>query len=1627
MERNAVSPLFFYDEMDSDCAYYVDWRDEVLSSSDSDLAEDATSNRKSDDPEKSSSASDSSSSSQMLSLPVASNPSQMADVSDTSLTNEPEVQPAEPPDQLPTLKPRQYQQELFQRACLQNVIACLQTGAGKTLIAAMLIKHFLDARSRAPELKPDELDQTTDKSLPTSISPNSSQSVDNLPTLRLEKFDSPSVVVFLVDRVPLAVQQAEMLRSYLSSEYRVGCFYGDCGVDYWSPSRWVANILTHDVLVMTAQIFLNLLRHALITMQNTCLLVVDEAHHATKGHPYRRIFTEFYHAIDPATPKPHVFGMTATPVKNKSATVKYDTCLTAMASVEATLDATVVTISDDVRHEIEDLVPKPAEFILPYRDEQPDSDEQNDVRFLEDGLDCDLISSVLEAVSLSFSQSDLPSDCDSDGHLSEEELQVLSRINTHLGFIPATEVATRFCLRRNINPESTHAILLSQYPSIPENWTGLTSKTEKLLDLLYFEFLRCRHEELRAQGVTGAMQERFRAIVFTHERISTLALSILITRTFQEVGCSELKARPIVGYNQTGAFARMTKAEMNQTIETFREGGFGVLVATNVVEEGIDIPACRLVIAFDHAVSPTAYVQGRGRARKRGARYVSFVNELCEKNVKDVYLVREGASVMSHIVNGGYVTEEKREEFRDSLRGEAKKEKTLYSRKTQARVTASESVELLSRYLRVKAHNLGVRELSSPKYDIGSQGPLLTAILWLDSRVPIDCGLCDEPQMNETAAKRRASLDAYKKLYEIGEVDDYLLPKKLPRSKRVLCVKSGGNSEMNKRAGPDQSTKSLGEGEKEEGTRRKKKSHRSVESKASKKHKRVRLCEINTKPTLPFEYGVQQGVSKGTETLNETDKMDVCQARAVGPEEAGVMGGTPVENYIHIYSVHLEEDLSSRKWYSTWTPRRYGLLMRDPLEEEDLVAIQCPSGNPLFRLTYDGKIGWSEMDEGRASKYVRAIQMCIRGKAPGSAFALEMEERFEELSPPAFFLLPLIEVAGKHSDIDWIRVESLLSYGWRHGPLNYSEIRLPCEMAYLIVCSSHENGKRTYITGELSDSLFANSRPDGYLKDEYTSFSHYYESKHDTLVRDPNQRVLEGYSVREVLMQASASPFVLLPELLRVVPVDLYACYITCLLPRWQTFLTLRKCWREKSIKPISFLSFARALQPNINNVSKGNADLCYERSEFLGDVVLKVIDTMANFAAKPHEGEGDLSDARDIDVSNGKLADAALKLELHNCVAYSSRPSNVKSWPFFWGSHEKKKWAISEKVLADCVEALIGAHYQAGGMATAVVFMEANGLLERGTSALGIGLSRDGIPIELEGAVVLDAPSDPSGNDTRHLSTIVEDVEKIIAYKFQNRRHLVVALTHGSYGNGRYPSYQRYEYLGDAIIGFLILSHFFCKYPQFGPGDLTKLRAPALSNDLFARVVVSLNIHKKFWMNCRNLEKEIEKCAEALKNEDDDCEEDICKLMTVPKVLGDLFESILGAVVVDQGMRLDKAREIALRLMETELNRFANPNRFQEDPVCQLLLNSQKKYHAFPKYEVTSTEGDEVKRCVVKIRDVTLAEGSGSTRRIARRQCAVNALEALAAGTIKGLNDGESIMSQDHEMASVDLVQIFD
>ncbi|KAG4974748.1 hypothetical protein JHK82_031639 [Glycine max] len=114
-------------------------------------------------------------------------------------------------------------------------------------------------------------------------------------------------------------KKAEVIRE--RTGYQVGHYCGEIGQDFWDARRWLREFDTKHVLVMTAQILLNILRNSIIKMEAINLLIL-ECLHAMKKHPYSLVMSEFYHTT-PKENKPSVFGMTASPVNLKD---KADGC-----------------------------------------------------------------------------------------------------------------------------------------------------------------------------------------------------------------------------------------------------------------------------------------------------------------------------------------------------------------------------------------------------------------------------------------------------------------------------------------------------------------------------------------------------------------------------------------------------------------------------------------------------------------------------------------------------------------------------------------------------------------------------------------------------------------------------------------------------------------------------------------------------------------------------------------------------------------------------------------------------------------------------------------------------------------------------------------------------------------------------------------------------------------------------------------------------------------------------------------------------------------------------------------------------------------------------------------------------
>ena len=1157
-------------------------------------------------------------------------------------------------------------------------------------------------------------------------------------------------------------------------------------------------------------------------------------------------------------------------------------------------------------------------------------------------------------------------------YFNESELSALQRLREQLGLLGTIFYAEHLLRDRHEDIDHMRELLIGQSTQGELANGGVSHKVSVLLDVIFAEFKR---EEVVCvdTGTTHIPPRTFKCIVFVQERITAFTLAWLIESSFQTLDRDELRTKAVVGAGKSSLGSHLSTSKFDEIISEFRDGQFGILVATNVIEEGIDIPDCGVVISFDGLISPTVYVQVKGRARTKNGRFIVLLANDEDDSAKAFIQARYGAAVMASVAKG-YNPEfpnGNKEKKRTVFSNEG--EKKLHSLTTRARIGATEARGLLNRYCNMRYFGTDGKTLS-PVYTTMENELGFIATVKLPVGCRVEFGYCTDPQRSAILAIREAALDAYRNLYRIGEVDAHLLPKKPIKSKkRALRTISNKQTINNSK-------------------RWKYVRNRPVVPKKMKKATRMRSCRIA--PVCISSTLDENKIS--TEDVVETNEV-IASPNNGKSKQTTTSISPPVKEqlvFVYLFKVNVNTSYEEMIWYDESKEKSFGIITYSDILDEDLEAVQCPSGNALLSLEHIGKISWSKTMQEKAFTYSRYVQLCLLGRVPGSPRAKEHEESFAKANDPSFLLLPLEKSENNDTlRINWIEIDFLLSFGWFYGPLQQDQLPREDNVQHKILCSYHDKGDRVYLTGAIHQSLTASSAPGDLLTKHYSSFVQYFEQRHRTLIWKHDQRVIFSYHTREIMTGGKASPFGLVPEICRAIPIDPKACYITSILPKWQKYLALRQCWRNLSAMNdcVPFLAIAQALQPNVSEVASKNSALSYERVECLGDSVLKIIHTLVKFIKNPDYSEGTLTDDRSADVSNKRLADFALEMKVQDGVSLASVSQSPKVWPWFWGTNQSRPVNISEKVLADCVEAILGTHYVHAGFSTAVLFVDKFGLIPDAAKFLGI--SQKGSELEWKG-VEVKAPELPDW-DKRVESANITCVEEAIGYKFKDRRHLVVALTHGSYFQSSGYSYQRYEYCGDAVIEFLLLSYFFKTYPELDQGDLSAMCCTMLSNELFARISISHNIHNQMWRSSNALDENIAKYVELdkmLENDDDT----VTTEMATPKILGDLFESVIGAIVADKGMKLDGVLEIILTVMKTELERWGNPEKLAEDPVTQLMKLTHTRHKQLPQILFKDEPDDVEKCCVIKVQGKICGTGKGSTRRLAKRNAAINAVKNL-------------------------------
>ena len=222
-----------------------------------------------------------------------------------------------------------------------------------------------------------------------------------------------------------------------------------------------------------------------------------------------------------------------------------------------------------------------------------------------------------------------------------------------------------------------------------------------------------------------------------------------------------------------------------------------------------------------------------------------------------------------------------------------------------------------------------------------------------------------------------------------------------------------------------------------------------------------------------------------------------------------------------------------------------------------------------------------------------------------------------------------------------------------------------------------------------------------------------------------------------------------------------------------------------------------------------------------------------------------------------------------------------------------------------------------------------------------------------------------------------VTDFERVLGIEFKDNTLIHEALTHSSFINENpgttLTSYQRLEFLGDAVLGSIIALDLFLRFPRLGPGELTSLRAGLVQSQSLAEIASGLDLGDYLDMGRG---------------------EEANGGRTRRSNLEDALEAVLGAIYLDQG--LDITRRIVLEWMGDKLTTLDCESAVRHPKsLLQEMVQAQKG--RTPKYQVSSVcqlDGAQIYTIDVIIGEHVMGTGVGASKSEAEKLAASHALE---------------------------------
>ena len=226
-----------------------------------------------------------------------------------------------------------------------------------------------------------------------------------------------------------------------------------------------------------------------------------------------------------------------------------------------------------------------------------------------------------------------------------------------------------------------------------------------------------------------------------------------------------------------------------------------------------------------------------------------------------------------------------------------------------------------------------------------------------------------------------------------------------------------------------------------------------------------------------------------------------------------------------------------------------------------------------------------------------------------------------------------------------------------------------------------------------------------------------------------------------------------------------------------------------------------------------------------------------------------------------------------------------------------------------------------------------------------------------------------------------MQKLEEKIGYRFRDRELLLTALTHSSYANERREnpceSYERLEFLGDSILGYVTAEFLFRHEPPLPEGRMTRLRADLVCEQSLHQTALRLNLG-----DYMRLGRGEEHTGGRQR----------------PSILADMVESVIAAMYLDSGGLEEPRRFIMAQILQgVEIG----ASHRSADYKTELQELVQRKADQHIAYELIGESGPDHNKLFsfrVTINGESAGEGSGRTKKEAEQMAACEALRKLKA-----------------------------